>query len=784
MRDLPLNRRADAEAHPAIAQQTSPGYGSHGALLSAQRLAGNRAVVRLLALQRQQDPPSPPPVVSPEDRQRQLYAATTMRNVPPPDAVAKAGLARAVSFAPVYDDIQQRDKTRNELDGTRHALDEANNDLSIASNDVKDVSGAAGGTGPGSGEPEKTAAHVRKAKAEVGRLSMRVELLAGAFTHEDGLVKAELKQLGVQNESELLTFVEDTFPESFVTRGAQIALAQLEANKTAALKEQERYQKENSGSGDRKGLQDACRDLDARTKEIADIYSARTTTLPPGGADEADPGVRELAEVQSKAQPKQIELDKKRGEYQLKYPILFKLDPQAIVAAGDAQLDAIISGPVKVVLDNVEKTKANISDGSLKIWKLKAAGVDIPQLTRDDLGIQANSTLDRVVAKKAAEDKTAAEQVTEALNALSMVADVVALVTGPVGVAAAAGINAVAAVANVVQDYQDYSRQQAAGNIAIDPDAAAMVQQNPDLEGLIFSLAMAAITALSASGAIRTVVNEYKKAKAAAKNLSEFKKLIRETTLDDVVKERLVAEATTQFAKAPMVDAKLLKAQFTAIGAGFGTGEKVSVARVLKAFSEDALAKSFLELEGSRIFKATPEGIDAAFGAGSPRADELKKAYFGAGVKTVWSRGFTAEGIAFIRPDSMAAVAEAVSHELPHVLQVKYEMGYACRIFYFQEHQAFLKQQEFLRRARTALGEAGFAEAFTAENWLVDATDERITEQITKDYGRLYGKAATQPPSDIPVNREELNAQLQAMFDKEELKRAQFKAVAKKLTPR
>jgi hypothetical protein len=201
--------------------------------------------------------------------------------------------------------------------------------------------------------------------------------------------------------------------------------------------------------------------------------------------------------------PKQEELEKKTAEYRLKFPILFKVDAQQISATSDKELDALLNGPIGEVLDNIDKTEANVNDESLKVWKLRGKGANIVQLTKDDMGVVSGDTLDLVVEKYAAEDKTTGEVVTQALMALSMVADVIALVSGPMGVALAGGLSAVAAVAQVVQDYRTFSALGAAGGVALDPDAAKMAAEEPDLEGLIYALAMAGIAALTAAGGIR-----------------------------------------------------------------------------------------------------------------------------------------------------------------------------------------------------------------------------------------------------------------------------------------
>jgi len=748
---------------------------------SARRVSefGSRKLGQMLTVQRQEASPAPQPPASPEERQGQLYAATILREVPEPDPQTKANLGKVLSFAPVYEEIQDRDNVRKELESTKEQLDTATETRIRAKNSAQDVSGAPGGTGPDSGEPEKAAADLAAAIADEAHLSAQVELLASELKEKNDLVTRELAGLGVKDEKELQTFVEETFPNSFVERGKQIAVTQLEANRKAAEKERERYKAAHAGSGDRKGLQDACRDLDTRTQEIGRIAENRYTTLPPGGADPSDPGVQELKEIQEKIAPKQEELEKKRTEYQLKYPILFKLNPQQIASASDDQLDAILEGPVNVVLDNIEATEKNIEGSQLKIWKLKAAGIDLPRLTKEDMGIKPDSTLDMVIEKKAADDKTTGEIITQALNALSLVADTIALVTGPIGVAVAGGIAAVAAVANVVQDYQTYSATQAAGNVAIDPDAAKMAQDYPDLEGLIFSLAMAGIAALLGAGAIRQAVNTYRQALATAKDLESFTKLINEAALDDPVKKRLIAEATSQFAKAPVVDVKLLKAEFAAIGARFSTGETVSVARILHTVGEEALAKWFLEMEETKIFKLTPEAIEKVYAQNPSKINDLKTDYFGGRFSN--SAGFEENGKAFIRPASYASVTSRVSHELSHALVARYEPGMIKLSRYHNETMAFRTQRQLLQRARTQLGEAVFKEAFSDELWLVDATDERIMQYLRDTPG--YKLQPPDPPFPQYTNQE-LDQYFSEMIETAENKRKAFNAVASQLDRR
>jgi hypothetical protein len=128
----------------------------------------------------------------------------------------------------------------------------------------------------------------------------------------------------------------------------------------------------------------------------------------------------------------------------------------------------------------------------------------------------------------------------------------------------------------------------------------------------------------------------------------------------------------------------MLRRKFAAITAGFTGEEKVRIARIMSAFGSETATKTFLELEGKRIFKLTPKALDANFNAAE--AAHFKKQYLEARSSAL---GFTTKGKAFIRPGSYAQVAETAQHEFVHVLQQSYEKGYTSTIQYFMEHQAF-----------------------------------------------------------------------------------------------
>ena len=91
---------------------------------------------------------------------------------------------------------------------------------------------------------------------------------------------------------------------------------------------------------------------------------------------------------------------------------------------------------------------------------------------------------------------------------------------------------------------------QAAGNVAIDPDAAKMATEEPDLSGLIFGLVSLGMATLSAKGAIRDLVQEYRATKAASADVQAFMKSISAKVPDPKIREKLIDEATNAFVNA------------------------------------------------------------------------------------------------------------------------------------------------------------------------------------------------------------------------------------------
>ena len=60
----------------------------------------------------------------------------------------------------------------------------------------------------------------------MAELSTQAKLLAKELKQKDDLVKKELAVLGVKDEAELVIYIEEMFPNKFVDRGKQIAIAQ------------------------------------------------------------------------------------------------------------------------------------------------------------------------------------------------------------------------------------------------------------------------------------------------------------------------------------------------------------------------------------------------------------------------------------------------------------------------------------------------------------------------------------------------------------------------------
>lgn len=120
----------------------------------------------------------------------------------------------------------------------------------------------------------------------------------------------------------------------------------------------------------------------------------------------------------------------------------------------------------------------------------------------------------------------------------------------------------------------------------------------------------------------------------------------------------------------------------------------------------------------------------------------------------------------FLKPASEERLAESAVHEMVHELQ-KGTGGVGGLVsekfyFYYQEHQAYLEQQNFMKKI---VADQGIEVIPEDSRWLVDATRDQITEHIAKYPGRPA------PDPTWPINEEELGESLDKMLARNEATR-------------
>jgi hypothetical protein len=468
-------------------------------ILGLQRGVGNRATVRMLTRHGPPGGTAEPPAgaasgsassaLPPEAARKLLYAQATLSKVEPIGAADKAALEMAVPGATAFELIKYRDAKAK-------ALKEKTDELER----VK----------PQSGQPSDAEAKV------IAGLTDDIDALQKAIDAFKKQIDEHLAELKLTKESDLVDLVTVRFPHIVVERGKRIALTQLAQNRKMAETEAARYGAGKGTPAERDGLRAAAKDLADKANDIKSLEKTRTPLL----ADRPDAGVDwdakdKVDSLNREIEGKQKVLDDKRRVYELQYPILFKpLNLEEVAGANDAKLAALTGGAVGKIIDDVTVTENNVRDEKVKVWDLP----DILTMTRTDLGIEGNTTLEAVFDAHVETQRSEEANIKLAVGALSLTAGVIAALAtaggATVAAASAASVGLVAGSYNLGRSVDDYLAQSAAGNVALDPAIAAIHAKEPDLFWLVLEIvvfladAKAVVSAFNALSAPARMVME------------------------------------------------------------------------------------------------------------------------------------------------------------------------------------------------------------------------------------------------------------------------------------
>src|SRR6266508_2583611 len=315
------------------------------------------------------------------------YQATVLQRVPPISESDQRALATVMSDMPVYQQLTERDRLRGELEQLQGWI----TDLEHRNAALARGEELSGGTGA---SPDEMAGY----RARAAQLTARIDELTAQ-------IAPQLAALGT-DEAHLRQRVEQEFPEIWERRAESIVLSMLAENEAAARREQARYGG-NMSSIDidgllradafLKGLADAIKTMEAQRQQANEVVRPGGESLPGGVPEGSDEAYRTIATTTARIGELQQQLQAERNALGVTFPILLSKDyaPGALQNLPEGQLQQITGAWTGDVLDNIDKTRKAIADGTLKVWELR----DVPELTWRSLGLPADGPLGQVLER-------------------------------------------------------------------------------------------------------------------------------------------------------------------------------------------------------------------------------------------------------------------------------------------------------------------------------------------------------------------------------------------------
>ena len=648
----------------------------------------------------------------PEAARQLLYATTTLRHVQPLAAGDIALLAQAVPGAPIFAQIQTRDRLRQ-------SLSEATAELQRLR--------------PEHGTPEPGGLLDR----QISELTGRIEGLNAQIAELDTMIRAALGALNLADERALVALITERFPRLFIERGKQIAIAELDNNKRLIEAETRRYGLEMCvDPAERQALRRAAQDLHSFDARLAELQQQLDTAR--SGVDQPSAGVPDPETMSSSAydvhhltqrmSALSAQREERRQAAALAHPILGRSDIDLGVLANgsDAQLEELVGGRFQALLENIETTKGNVADETLKIWNLH----NIVEMTSQSLGVEGNPMLQQVVNEQIQRERSDEAVLRIAVAALGITAMIVATVASGGVALVAGGIAAGAGIYNASESVQSYLAESAASNIAMDPQVADLSQQEPDLFWLVLDIAGAVLDVAQVVG-IFNQLRQVARAAQATGEVAEFalqaRRLLPGATADRVIasisRQRGVAEATTRTVEA--------------IGAAFRRADILEIERRLTQAADAGFDGIFRNLTAQgRVRPLTREAVLEAYGAehGAERIAD--------GILSNDGLYDPIRGHLFIRPGHIDSVTATVVHEATHWLQRTQGAGLTT---FLEEFQSFSMERRYLRNL---MQQAGMQAVPSELLWMLGASEERIAAHILENYpqarlpSNLDGEAA------------------------------------------
>lgn len=527
-----FEKEADATADKVMRKQTAlaaPPPDDTGELPHVMQQRGTSESV-----QRRCDPAvascQPPAASLPASTPAQGTEATqVLARVQPISDADRSTLQHAFAGAPILQYINQRD-------AKRELLEKKNNELLAIR--------------PEHGVPEEGSVieqQVSSMTAEIDRLSTEVAQL-------DNLVQAGLAEMGLSEESQLTTLVNDTFPELFIRRAKTIAKAELDKNKAIVEEEANRYGYQVCvDDAAKQGLINAARDLVNRRAAIAEMemrLSDLSRHLPSAGTPSPEnmgSNYHDYVRYPQRIAEDRRELQRLQSVYLLRYPIMARpnLDLNAIATGDETAVGQSINAEVTTLIQNIEATKENIDNGRLKVWNLR----NIMNMTAADLGADENPDLMAAVNQHVMREVSEEQALQMALTALAITAAIVATVAtagGALVVAGgAAGVGLGLSIADASNSVQQYIAESQASDVALDPAVGDISVNDPDLLWVVMSFAGVIMDVFQVR-AVFSAVKGAARALRTAEDVARLGQLARAAGASAVAAERLMTAGSNQ----------------------------------------------------------------------------------------------------------------------------------------------------------------------------------------------------------------------------------------------
>ena len=420
----------------------------------------------------------------------ELIAARAILNqAPRPDDVLRRNVSRALLDLPLFGLIEQRDRATLRLETLAGQLEEARRQS----------------RGPGLEHG------VPLTPAQMQDVTREMAGLRGEITRLRAEIGRQCTRLGT-TESEARAYITQTFPDEFERRAVQIALTELAHNRAMAEAERSRLL---LGGRDIAALRSLSRELHTERERIQELRrSGRRATydLPSGGIGPANSAASSFAQdAEDQADEREAQLTARERAAVLQFPVLSKVSVETVATTPADSLPQLLGGRLHEVLAAIEQTEHAIADPERRglIYSLP----QVVELTLQDLGVESEATLQRVVEERRRERAADAAAIRTAQAAFAVTSAVITaaatMVGGPAAGAAtgatATAIGAAIGAGVLAQSVERFLTNAAAVDATMDPRLRAFTAEHPDVAEVLMDMAGLAIDAGTMLGALRAL---------------------------------------------------------------------------------------------------------------------------------------------------------------------------------------------------------------------------------------------------------------------------------------